>query len=58
MPVPIEDVDLNLVDILERIRKFGLEERGSKFDEICLPKKSKAKLKAVNRASSSIRILI
>ena len=30
MPVPIEDVDLNLVDILERIRKFGLEERVAK----------------------------
>ena len=25
--VPIEDVNHNLVDVLERIRKFGLEER-------------------------------
>ena len=48
MPVPIEDVDLNLVDILERIRKFGLEERGRKFDETSLPKKGVAKLKARN----------
>ena len=32
-PVPIEDVNHNLVDVLERIRKFGLEEMVFDFDD-------------------------